>query len=381
MVNDSFSLYLAVLLTPYMQLDSKQKIQHADLLGLADFSQEFLSVMTATRTLPELVCPAGSLPALKAAVDNGADTVYLGLKNATNARNFAGLNFDDKTATQGIRYAHDRGRKILMAINTYAQGADISRWKRAVDEAAGLGVDAVILADMGLLDYAAKHHPDLRLHLSVQGSATHYEAINLARELFGIRRAVLPRVLTLEQVKHVIANTDAEIEVFGFGSLCVMVEGRCLLSSYATGESPNTHGVCSPARFVRWEHGAKSLNARLNHILIDQYAKDEPAGYPTLCKGRFLVGNDTYYALEEPTSLNVLAMLPELIDIGVAAIKIEGRQRSPAYVAQVTRALREALDAARDSERYSVLPAWQQALDKVSEGHQQTLGAYSRPWK
>lgn len=337
--------------------------------------------MTATRTLPELVCPAGSLPALKAAVDNGADAVYLGLKDATNARNFAGLNFDDKTAREGIRYAHDRGRKVLMAINTYAQGADISKWKRAVDNAAELGVDAVILADLGLMDYAVKRHPDLRLHLSVQASATHYEAINLARDLFGVRRAVLPRVLTLDQVKNVIENTDVEIEVFGFGSLCVMVEGRCLLSSYATGESPNTHGVCSPARFVRWEHGEHSLNARLNDILIDQYAKDEAAGYPTLCKGRFQVRGDTYYALEEPTSLNILPMLPDLISIGVSAIKVEGRQRSPAYVAQVTRTLREALDAAHDSQRFSVRSSWQQALSKVSEGHQQTLGAYSRPWK
>ncbi|TDR76677.1 ubiquinone anaerobic biosynthesis protein UbiU [Paludibacterium purpuratum] len=337
--------------------------------------------MTSSRPLPELVCPAGSLPALKAAVDHGADTVYFGLKNGTNARNFAGLNFDDKTAREGIRYAHDRGRKVLMAINTYAQGADIAPWKRAVDEAASLGVDAVILADLGLMDYAVRTHPELRLHLSVQGSATNCEAIHLARDLFGIRRAVLPRVLTLDQVRQVIDNTDVEIEVFGFGSLCVMVEGRCLLSSYATGESPNTHGVCSPARFVRWEHGEQHLNARLNDILIDQYGKDDPAGYPTLCKGRFAVGGETYYALEEPTSLNVLPMLPELIEIGVAAIKVEGRQRSPAYVAQVTRALREALDAARDSQRFSVKSNWQQALGKVSEGHQQTLGAYSRPWK
>ncbi|HJU49480.1 MAG TPA: peptidase U32 family protein [Pseudogulbenkiania sp.] len=333
-------------------------------------------------TLPELVCPAGSLPALKAAVDNGADTIYFGLKNDTNARNFAGLNFDDKSARAGIHYARERGRKVLMAINTYAQGGDVSRWHRAIDEAADLGVDAVILADLGLMDYAVRRHPDLRLHLSVQGSATNYEAINLARELFGIRRAVLPRVLTLDQVRHVIEHTEVEIEVFGFGSLCVMVEGRCLLSSYATGESPNTHGVCSPAKFVRWEHGENSLDARLNGVLIDQYAKDEPAGYPTLCKGRFDVQGDTYYALEEPTSLNVLAMLPQIIDIGVAAIKVEGRQRSPAYVTQVTRTLRAALDAAgREAQRFSVRPAWQEALGKVSEGHQQTLGAYNRPWK
>lgn len=333
-------------------------------------------------TLPELVCPAGSLPALKAAVDNGADAVYFGLKNDTNARNFAGLNFDAVAAREGIRYAHAQRRKVLMAINTYAQGADIARWQRAVDEAADLGVDAVILADLGLMDYARRRHPELRLHLSVQGSATHYEAINLARQLFGVQRAVLPRVLTLAQVRHVIAHTDVEIEVFGFGSLCVMVEGRCLLSSYATGESPNTHGVCSPAKFVRWEQKPDALDARLSGVLIDRYAKGEPAGYPTLCKGRFAVEGEVDYALEEPTSLNVLSMLPELIDAGVAAIKVEGRQRSPAYVAQVTRALREALDAAEGAgQRYSVKPAWRDALAKVSEGQQATLGAYSRPWK
>ncbi|MNT09617.1 putative protease YhbU precursor [compost metagenome] len=197
-----------------------------------------------------------------------------------------------------------------------------------------------------------------------------------------MQRAVLPRVLTLDQVRHVIANTSVEIEVFGFGSLCVMVEGRCLLSSYATGESPNSHGVCSPARFVRWEDNGQGMDARLNHILIDRYGTSETAGYPTLCKGRFEVEGHTDYVLEQPSSLNVLAMLPQLLDAGVAAIKVEGRQRSPAYVAQVTRALREALDqAGQSAQRFSVKPAWQQALAKVSEGQQVTLGAYDRPWE
>lgn len=333
-------------------------------------------------TLPELVCPAGSLPSLKAAIDHGADAVYIGLKNRTNARNFAGLNFDVGTAREGIRYARQRGRKVLLAINTFAQPGDSAPWRAAIDEAAELGVDAVILADFGLLDYAARRHPSLRLHLSVQGSATNYEAINLAHELFGIRRAVLPRVLTLPQVAHVIANTPVEIEVFGFGSLCVMVEGRCLLSSYATGESPNTHGVCSPARFVRWEPQAAGMDARLNGILIDRFGLDEAAGYPTLCKGRFEVAGDTGYALEEPTSLNLLDMLPQLIEAGVAALKVEGRQRSPAYVAQVTHTLRQALDAAgRQRAAYQPQAVWQQTLGKLAEGHQVTLGAYHRPWK
>ena len=331
----------------------------------------------------ELVCPAGSLPALRAAVDNGASCVYLGLRDATNARNFAGLNFDEAAIASGITYAHKRGCKVFMALNTYPQAANTSLWRTALDKAADLKVDAVILADPGLMQYAAMHHPTLRLHLSVQGSATNYDAINFYCEQFGIVRAVLPRVLSLTQVQQVIEKTPVEIEVFGFGSLCVMVEGRCALSSYVTGESPNTHGVCSPAKAVRWQQTPKGLESRLNGVLIDRYADGENAGYPTLCKGRFDVGDDkNYYAIEEPTSLNTLELLPQLMKMGVRAIKIEGRQRSPAYVAQVTKTWREAIDhCAANPHRYAPKPAWMASLDKVAEGQQHTLGAYHRPWK
>jgi putative protease len=330
----------------------------------------------------ELVCPAGSLPALKAAIDRGADCVYLGFRDATNARNFAGLNFDDAAIREGVRYAHDRGRKVLLALNTYAQALHWERWTSAIDRAAEFGIDAVILADPALMEYAVTHFPKLRLHLSVQGSATNYEAINFYHERFGIARAVLPRVLSLAQVEHVAANTPVEIEVFGFGSLCVMVEGRCALSSYVTGEAPNTHGVCSPAKAVRWQQTTKGLESRLNGVLIDRYADGENAGYPTLCKGRFDVAGENYYAIEEPTSLNTLELLPQLIKVGVRAIKIEGRQRSPAYVAQVTQVWREAIDQClAGPQRYSVKPAWMAELNKVAEGQQNTLGAYHRPWK
>ena len=331
----------------------------------------------------ELVCPAGSLPALKAAVDNGASCVYLGLRDATNARNFAGLNFDEAAIATGIRYAHARACKVFMALNTYPQASNPAPWRSAVDKAVDLGVDAVILADPGLMQYAALHHPKLRLHLSVQGSATNFDAINFYQEQFGIVRAVLPRVLSMLQVQQVIEKTPVEIEVFGFGSLCVMVEGRCALSSYVTGESPNTHGVCSPARAVRWQETPKGLESRLNGVLIDRYADGESAGYPTLCKGRFDVdGEESYYAIEEPTSLNTLALLPQLIKIGVRAIKIEGRQRSPAYVAQVTQVWREAIvNCVAHPHRYAPKPEWMTSLDKVAEGQQHTLGAYHRPWK
>ena len=330
----------------------------------------------------ELVCPAGSLPALRAAVDNGADCVYLGLRDNTNARNFAGLNLDPTAAQEGVRYAHRKGVKALLAINTFPQPGAWERWTSAVDTAAQLGFDAIIIADAGLMRYAARAHPQLRLHLSVQGSATNYEAINFYRTRFNVQRAVLPRVLSVSQVEQVIRNTEVEIEVFGFGSLCVMVEGRCALSAFATGHSPNTTGACSPAAWVRWQEKPDGLESRLNGILIDKYRNGERAAYPTLCKGRFKVAGETYYAIEEPASLNALALLPELARIGVKAVKIEGRQRSPAYVAAVTRVWRQALDAcARRGEAFAPAPAWMAALRGVSEGQQDTLGAYYRPWK
>ena len=343
-----------------------------------------LDSTTATRVAGplELVCPAGSLPALKAAVDNGADTVYLGFRDATNARNFAGLNFDEKAIAEGVRYAHQYGRKVLLALNTYPQPHNWAVWRSAIDRAAAAGIDAMIVADPGLMAYAAQHQPQLRLHLSVQGSATNYEAINFYHEHFGIARAVLPRVLSMAQVEQLISKTEVEIEVFGFGSLCVMVEGRCALSSYATGEAPNTHGVCSPAKAVRWLETPNGLESRLNGVLIDRYAPGENASYPTLCKGRFEVNDEEYYAIEEPASLNTLALLPQLIAMGVRAVKIEGRQRSPAYVAQVTRVWREAIDACREGNpRYAVKPGWMASMDKLAEGQQHTLGAYHRSWK
>lgn len=331
---------------------------------------------------PELVCPAGSLRALQLAVDAGADAVYLGLKDATNARNFAGLNFDDAQVREGVAYAHARGAKVLMALNTFADARDIGPWQRAVDTAVAMGADALIVADTAVMAYCRDHHPALRLHLSVQASATSYEAIEFYRERFGIQRAVLPRVLTMSQVGHVIRNTEVDIEVFGFGSLCVMVEGRCALSSYVTGQSPNTAGVCSPPSAVRWQDTPAGVESRLNGVLIDRYASDEPRGYPTLCKGRFDVEGQRDYAIEEPTSLNTLAILPELIELGVKAFKIEGRQRSPSYVEQVTRVWRAAIDQACAADtRYSVQPAWTATLARFAEGQQQTLGAYNRPWR
>lgn len=330
----------------------------------------------------QLVCPAGSLPALKSAVAQGADAVYTGFRDDTNARHFAGLNFTDKQLQSGLELIRRHGRQLYIAVNTYALPDGWARWQRAVDQAADLGVDALIAADPGVLAYASRHHPNLTLHLSVQGSATNAASLAFYHERYGIRRAVLPRVLSLNQVRQVAQSSPVPVEVFAFGSLCIMAEGRCHLSSYVTGQSPNLCGVCSPASAVRWAQEPESLAVRLNEVLIDRYVEGESAGYPTLCKGRFMVNGKRFHALEEPTSLNTLDLIPQLSEIGVAAMKIEGRQRSPAYVERVTGVWRQALDRfAREPEHYVVAPEWSRALAGMSEGSQTTLGAYHRAWQ
>ena len=324
----------------------------------------------------ELICPAGTPAALRAAVDAGADAVYCGFRDETNARNFPGLNFSREELAEAIAYAHGRGRKVFVAINTYPTAGNLKPWHSAVDDAARLKADAVILADLGLLDYAARKHPELRLHLSVQASAANAEAVRLFRDSFGVQRVVLPRVLTVADIKGLTAQTGVEVEVFVFGGLCPMAEGRCSLSSYATGLSPNKQGVCSPASHVRYEPRGDELISRLGDFTINVFGAEEPAGYPTLCKGRFAAHGKASYLFEEPTSLNALQLLPELKAAGVLALKIEGRQRGKAYIGAVVQTYRKAIDA---FERNGKVPNVD--LDAVVEGARETAGAYQRSWR
>ena len=324
----------------------------------------------------ELVCPAGTPAALRAAVDAGGDSVYVGFRDQTNARNFPGLNFSRDELREGLEYAHDRGVRVLLAVNTFPRAGDPGPWHRAVDDAARLGADALILADIGLLDYAARNHTALRRHLSVQASASNVEAIRFYHREFGIKRVVLPRVLTIAEIAALNERIPVATEVFAFGGLCVMAEGRCVLSAYATGRSPNIDGACSPASHVHYEHQGEELISRLGRFTINVYRQDEPAGYPTVCKGRFVNAGSASYLFEEPASLNAIGMLPELMAAGVTALKIEGRQRGRAYVGQVVAAFRRALDAAAAGE---ALPSLE--LGAVSEGGRDTTGAYRKTWR
>lgn len=336
--------------------------------------------MSSGYVRPELVCPAGTPAALKTAVDAGADAVYCGLQNATNARNFPGLNFTPAELEQSLRYAHSRQAKVLLAVNTFPPAGRFNLWRDAIDLAAKLGVDAAIVGDIGVADYAATTYPNLRLHLSVQAGASSPEAIRFYCQAFAVKRVVLPRILTVSEIAEIHREIPCEIEAFIFGNIGMMAEGRCSLSNYVTGVSTNMDGVCSPAADVRYEEDEDStLTTKLGPFIIDRFACGENAGYPTICKGRYLCNSKPggYYAFEEPVSLNLSALLPDLMRAGVTALKIEGRQRSRAYVKAVVSAYRRAVDEIMSSRE----PALANLL-ALTEGHRETQGAYrSKTWR
>jgi putative protease len=329
-------------------------------------------------TYLELVCPAGTPAALRAAIDAGADTVYCGFRDCTNARNYPGLNFDVAELAEGVAYAHARGRRVLVAVNTFPRAGQVDAWRRSVDAAADCGADAVILADIGLLDYTARRHPKLRRHLSVQAAASNPLSIDFYRENFGVSRVVLPRVLSVQEVAALIARMKIEAEVFAFGSLGTMVEGRCFLSSYITGCSPSSDGACAPAEFVSYREEGEFMVSRLGEVMTNRYARNENAAYPTPCKSRLVVRGEPSYLFEEPVGLNAASILKELKAAGVTALKIEGRQRSRAYVAQVVAAFRATLDALARGEE---APAAVGALAIIAEGGKVTLSAYKKGWR
>ncbi|RTL99942.1 MAG: U32 family peptidase [Hyphomicrobiales bacterium] len=332
--------------------------------------------MTTTRM--ELVCPAGTPATLRAAVQAGADAVYCGFRDETNARNFPGLNFSRDELAEGVRFAHGHGSKVLVAINTFARVDEVDIWKKAADMAAESGADATIAADFAVLEHVAKNHKQIRLHLSVQAAAATPEAIEFYAAHFGVRRVVLPRVLSLQEIAALNRAIDVETEAFVFGGLCVMIEGRCYLSSYATGKSPNLNGVCSPPEMVSYDEEPNGTAARLSGFTIDRYERGQPVGYPTLCKGKFKAGGKTSHLFEDPVSLNAGGMISGLKGAGVTALKIEGRQRGKGYVSEVVRAFRKALDAVEaggDAVDVDRLLAGQ------SEGARQTAGAYEKKWR
>jgi putative protease len=266
-------------------------------------------------TKPELLAPAGDRDCIRAAIENGADAVYFGLDCGFNARARA-KNFSVAELPDILQQLHGRGVKGYVTLNTLIFPSELPEVERHVIELAEAGVDAVLVQDLGLARLIRAISPELSIHASTQMTLSSSECIAVAAEL-GIERVVLPRELSLDEIRLIREHCSVPLEVFVHGALCVAYSGQCLTSESLGGRSAN-RGQCAQA-------------CRLP--------------YDLLCDGQLVETGDQKYLLS-PQDLAAYALVPELVELGVVSLKIEGRLKMPEYVANITRHYRQAIDEA-----------------------------------
>lgn len=292
---------------------------------------------------PELLAPAGDLEKLKMAINYGADAVYLGGEKFGLRK--ASKNFGIDEIKEGVKYAHDRGKKLYVTLNIVPHNEDLVGLEDYATELYNAGVDAAIVSDPGVITILRKTVPDLPIHLSTQASVTNYETVMFWYNL-GIKRIVLARELSLKGIKEIIdkAPKDLEIETFVHGAMCISYSGRCLLSNYMTGRDAN-RGDCAQA--CRWKYNLVEEKRPGEYFPVFE---DE--------KGTYIFNSK---------DLCMIEYIPELIDAGIKSFKIEGRVKSSYYVATVIRSYRMAIDEyLRDPENYSFNEEWLNEIKKAS---------------
>ncbi len=288
-------------------------------------------MMNSKIKIPEVLVPAGDAERLKAAVDFGADAVYLGGKQFTMRAAAAG--FDKDQLREAVRFAHSNGVKVYLTCNTLPRNHELDAFPKFILNVQAAGVDAVIVADLGLLSMIKKYAPDMEIHMSTQTGIVNYASANALYDM-GVRRVVLARELSLDDIAEIRRNIpdDLEIEVFVHGAMCVSFSGRCLLSAYLTGRDAN-RGAC--AQPCRWKY----------HLMEET----RPGQF-------FPVEEDdmgTY--IMNAKDLCMIDYIPELAAAGVDSIKIEGRAKSAYYVSVAANAYRAAVDAYKEGRP---LPEW-----------------------
>jgi putative protease len=261
---------------------------------------------------PELLAPAGDRTCLRAAIENGADAVYFGLDVGFNARARA-ENIAVETLPEVMAELHARGVKGYLTANTLVFSDELPSFEKHITAAVSAGIDAVLVQDLGAARLIHAICPELPIHASTQMTLSSAECIEVARRL-GICRVVLPRELSLDEIRAIHAQTDMELEAFVHGALCVAYSGQCLTSESLGGRSAN-RGQCAQA-------------CRLPYELV--------------CDGKTIPLGEQKYLLS-PQDLAAFPLIPELIQAGVSSLKIEGRLKTPEYVANITRHYREAI--------------------------------------
>ncbi|MDK9710288.1 U32 family peptidase [Acidaminobacter sp.] len=262
----------------------------------------------------ELLAPAGSRASFEAALKAGADAIYLG-GDAFGARHSA-ANFDDASLSEAVRDAHLLGVRVYLTVNTLVYDHERNALEAFLDRMAVIGLDAWIVQDFGVLEWARSRYPQMEIHASTQMAAQNVEDVKALTAL-GVKRVVLPREMRLEEVRTIYDQTDAELELFVHGALCVSVSGQCYMSSMIGGRSGN-RGQCAQS-------------CRQAYDLID-LETEESVG-----------GNTGIYRLS-PKDLNTLDHIGDIMDAGVTSLKIEGRMKGPEFVYQTVKAYRTAID-------------------------------------
>lgn len=296
-------------------------------------------VKTQRRNKPELLAPAGDDERLEAALDYGADAVYLG-RDQFSMRAAANHYRTYDQLREAVTTVHQHGKKLYLTCNTLPRDPELTQFPQFLEEAVKAGVDALILADLGLLSLTRKLSPEMEVHMSTQTGIVNAATCQMLYDM-GVKRAVLARELSLKEIAAIREKipADMELEVFVHGAMCMSFSGRCLISAYLTGRDAN-RGAC--AQPCRWKY----------HVMEET----RPGQYFPVEE----TNEGTY--LFNAKDLCMIDHLQDLLDAGVDSIKLEGRNKSSYYVAVVTNAYRAALDAAISGND---APAW--TLDEVCQ--------------
>ena len=309
--------------------------------------------MRTERKKPELLAPAGDMERLKMAVLYGADAVYLA-GTSFGMRSFAG-NFSPEALPEAVRFAHELGVKVHVTVNTMPRSGELAALSAHLALLNESGVDALIIADLGVFRMAEKYAPRCERHVSTQVSIANYACASAWYDL-GAKRVVLARELSLEEIRTIRENTprELEIETFAHGAMCVSYSGRCLLSNYMTGRDSNRGACAQPCRY--------------QYALMEE---KRPGEYFPV----FQDENVTY--IMNSRDMCMIDHLDDLMDAGVDCIKIEGRAKSAYYAAIVTGAYRHALDDVAAGRQPD--PVWRDEVEHVSHRRYSTGFFYGQP--
>ena len=294
-------------------------------------------------TKPEILAPAGNLEKLKTAINFGADAVYLG-GSKLNLRAFSD-NFTNEELKEGVEFAHSRGKRIYVTINVFPHNNDLMGLEEYLKSLYELDIDAIIVSDPGIIMVAKEIVPNLAIHLSTQANNVNFKSAQFWFKQ-GIKRIVLARELSLKEIIEIKNNIpiECELESFVHGSMCMSYSGRCLLSNYMTGRDANRGECAQPCRY--------------KYSLMEEKRPGEFFPVYEDDKGTYIMNSKDLCMIEH---------IPELVKSGIVSFKIEGRMKSPYYVATVTKIYREALDLFfKDPLKYEYKDKWLNALKKVS---------------